>query len=163
MKKEVLVVLGAPNSPKGELSDIAKSRLDYCRRIFKKGQLVLLTGGWGAHFNTSEKPHAFYARAYLIRKGLSEKDFLEFAKSENTVDDAVKIKSILSEPKNAKLIVITSDYHKDRVKLIFKEILDKYEISFVGVESSLDEKHLHELMKHENKAIDLIKRNGLYY
>lgn len=163
MKKEVLVVLGSPNSPIGELSDISKNRLDYCRKIFTKGQLVLLTGGWGAHFNTSDKPHAFYGRAYLINKGLSEKDFLEFAMSENTVDDAVKIKAILSEPKNANLIVITSDYHEDRVKLIFKEILKEYEISFVGVESSLDEKRLHELRKHEDKAINAIKRNGLYY
>ena len=163
MKQEVLVVLGAPNSPDGELSDISKSRLDYCSKIFTKGQLVLLTGGWGDHFNTSDKPHAFYGRQYLIQKGLSEKDFLEFALSQNTVDDAVKVKSILTEPENVKLIVITSDYHKARVKLIFEEILNQYEISFVGVENSLDQKQLSELVEHEEKAIDAIKRNGLYY
>jgi hypothetical protein len=163
MKKEVLVVLGAPNSPKGELSDIAKNRLDYCRKTFTKGQLVLLTGGWGAHFNTSDKPHAFYGREYLITKGLSKKDFLEFALSENTVDDAVKIKSILSEPKNIKLIIITSDYHVDRVKIIFKEILGEYAMEFVGVKSGFDEEKLLELMKHEDKAISRIKQNGLYY
>lgn len=162
-EKEVLVVLGSPNSPSSELSDISKSRLNYCLKKFKKGQVVLLTGGWGPHFNTSDKPHAFYGREYLINNGLSEKDFLEFALSENTVDDAVKIKPILSELKNIKLIIITSDYHVDRVKLIFKEILDKYEMKFVGVESGLDREKLLELMRHENNAINSIKQNGLYY
>ena len=103
--KEVLIVLGSPNSPSGELSDISKSRLDYCRNIFTKGQLILCTGGCGPHFNTSDKPHSLYGRDYLIKNGLSEKDFLEFALSENTVDDAVKIKPILSGLKNIKLIV----------------------------------------------------------
>ena len=49
MEKEVLVVLGSPNSPSGELSDISKSRLDCCRKMFSKGQLILCTGGWGPH------------------------------------------------------------------------------------------------------------------
>nr|WP_299384180.1 YdcF family protein [Allomuricauda sp.] len=163
MKKEVLVVLGSPNSPEGALSDISKSRLDYCNEVFTEGQGVLLTGGWGPHFNTSDKPHAFYAKAYLIKKGLSEKDFLAFALSKNTVDDAVKTKSILTTPKNVKLTVITSDYHKERVELIFKEILNAYEMSFVGVESNMDKKQLQELISHEDNAINSIKQNGLYY
>ena len=30
MDKEILVVLGSPNSPTGELSIMAKERLDFC-------------------------------------------------------------------------------------------------------------------------------------
>ncbi|UZR99390.1 YdcF family protein [Chondrinema litorale] len=163
MKKEVLVVLGSPNSPDGELSDISKSRLDYCKKVFTKGQLVLLTGGWGPQFNTSDKPHAFYGKEYLIKRGLLEEDFLEFALSKHTVDNAVKIKAILNEPKNTKLIIITSDYHGDRVKLIFNEILSDYEISYTCVKSNLDKAQFLALMQHEEKAINLIKQNGLYY
>ncbi len=47
MKKEVLIVLGSPNSSLGVLSDISKSRLEYCKTIFNKGKLVLCTGGFG--------------------------------------------------------------------------------------------------------------------
>ncbi|MGD1892587.1 MAG: YdcF family protein [Cyclobacteriaceae bacterium] len=162
-EKTVLVVLGSPNSPSGEISDISKSRLNYCPKNFNTGQGILLTGGWGPHFNTSEKPHAFYGREYLLKNGLSETDFLEFALSENTVDDAVKIKSILSDPKDIQLIIITSDYHLERVILIFQEILNEYTMMFVGVESSLEEEKLVELMNHEKKAISSIKQNGLYY
>ena len=163
MEKEVLVVLGSPNSPSGELSDISKSRLDCCRKMFTKGQLILCTGGWGPHFNISDKPHAFYGKEYLMVNGLSEEDFLEIALSENTVDDAVKLKAIFSNPKNVKLIVITSDYHLERVRLIFIEILTNYEMSFVGVESNMASEKLRQLIEHENKAINSIRENGLYY
>jgi len=45
MQNEVLIVLGSPNSSLGILSNISKSRLDYCKAIFKEGNVVLCTGG----------------------------------------------------------------------------------------------------------------------
>lgn len=163
MQKDILVVLGSPNSPEGLLSDISKSRLDYCKHIHNEGQLVLCTGGWGAHFNTSKHSHASYAKAYLIKNGLLEKDFLEFALSGHTVDDAVKVKPILSRFHNPNVIIITSDYHIERVKLIFEEILAAYKLEFVGVESNIDKEQFQLLVKHEKKRIHTIKENGLYY
>ena len=163
MKLEIIIVLGSPNSPSGELSNIAKSRLDCCLKIFNKGQLILCTGGWGQHFNTSDKPHAYYGKEYLIENGLSEVDFLEFALSENTVDDAVKVKSILSSFNKTKLTIITSDYHRERVALIFNEIIGEHEMIFMDEKSDLTEEKLIQLIEHENRAIELIKQNGLYY
>lgn len=160
---EVLIVLGSPNSPFGKLSNISKSRLDYCKNTYVKGKLVLCTGGWGSHFNTSNSSHATYAKEYLIEKGISEKDFLEFALSKNTVDDAVKTKSIISSLNNVRLTIITSDYHLDRVELIFNKILDKYDMKFVGVKSNLNKEKYDLLLQHEKKAIKTILENGLYY
>lgn len=163
MKSHILVTLGAPNSPDGALSEISKTRLDYCKVIFKKGQLILCTGGWGPQFNTAKKPHAAYCREYLIHKGLSEQDFTEIALSKNTVDDAVKIKAILSDFEQVKLTVITSKFHVERVKLIFNEILANYKIDFIGVDGGLSQTELSALEKHEQQAIAKIKQNGLYY
>lgn len=163
MNQEVIIILGSPNSPTGQLSDISVSRLEQCREIFKKGQLILCTGGWGEHFNTSDKPHAQYCKDYLIRKGLSHEDFLEFCLSENTVDDAVKIKTSLSRLENPQFTVITSDYHLERVQLIFNEILKAYQMDFVGAKSNINEEKLSQLLKHEQKAIAQIKENGLHY
>jgi len=163
MKNEILIILGSPNSPSGELSDISISRLDYCEKIFRNGTFVLCTGGWGEHFNMSKNSHASYAKAYLIKKGLSERVFLELALSKNTVDDAVKIKSILSNLINIKLTIITSDYHLERVRLVFKEILSNYTMKFVGVESNLDRENYNSLVEHEKNAIKSILENGLYY
>jgi len=163
MEMQILVVLGAPNSPTGALSDIAKSRLDLCWELFNKGDRVLCTGGWGSHFNTSDKPHAYYTKEYLLEKGLSKEDFLESALSGNTVDDAVMTKTILAKLKKVKLTIITSDYHLERVKLIFNTILENYPVKFVGAESKLDQEELRILILHEKQAIKSIQENGLYY
>lgn len=163
MKKEVLIVLGSPNSPLGVLSDISKNRLEYCKTIFKEGNLVLCTGGFGEQFNTSNRAHAIYAKEYLISKGLSEKDFLDVVLSSNTVDDAVKIKPIISKLENIKLIIITSDYHINRVKLIFDEILSDFKIKYIGVESNFKKEIFNSLVQHEDKAVAFILKNGLTF
>lgn len=163
MKKDVLIVLGSLNSPSGELSDISKSRLDYCANIYQQGNLILCTGGWGDHFNTSPTAHAFYAKQYLITKGIMEDAFLDYALSAHTVDDAVKIKPIIAKLENIKLTVITSNYHLSRVKLIFNEIIAGYSMEFVGVDSNLPLEEYENAVLHETKAIDAILKNGLYY
>ena len=163
MIREVLIVLGAPNSPSGKLSKISKSRLDYCAKLFSSEKLVMCTGGWGKHFNTSKEAHATHAKRYLINKGVSKGSFLESALSENTVDDAVKIAAIISGIEDIILTVITSDYHLDRVKLIFNQVLKGLKIRYIGTPSQLTNDALKPLIDHEHKAIALIKKNGLYY
>ncbi|MBG6062320.1 hypothetical protein IWX83_002118 [Flavobacterium sp. CG_9.1] len=65
--KEILIVLGSPNSDEGKLKDIALDRLNYCVSIFDdKKNLILCAGGFGQHFNTTNEPHAKYAMEYLI-------------------------------------------------------------------------------------------------
>ena len=163
MKKEVLIILGSPNSPSGELSDISISRLNECVNRYQKGNLILCTGGWGEHFNISKCSHATFAKQYLIEKGILEEDFLDFALSGNTVDDAVKIKPIISKLEKSKLTIITSDYHLNRVKIIFNKILENYTMNFIGADSNLDREEHNALMQHEKKAINSILQNGLYY
>lgn len=163
MKKEVLIILGSPNSPSGKLSDISISRLNNCVNRYQKGNLILCTGGWGEHFNISKSSHATFAKQYLIEKGILEEDFLDFALSGNTVDDAVKIKPIISKLEKSKLTIITSDYHLNRVKIIFNKILENYTMDFIGVDSNLDREEHNVLMQHEKNALNSIVQNGLYY
>jgi len=163
MSKRILIVLGSPNSHDGELSSIAKNRLDVCFKTFVQDDLILCTGGWGEHFNTSNRSHAYYAKEYLLEKGILESCFLEPALSSNTVDDAVKIKEIISDFKEPKLLVVTSDFHLNRTKLIFKEILKKYTIEFLGAGNDLLKHQLKIIVEHEKKSIHKIIKNGLYY
>ena len=161
---EVLVVLGSPNSPEGQLSEIAKSRLDCVADLYDENKRILCTGGWGAHFNIAPQAHAIYAKEYLLKKGIPEHGFLEVALSSNTVEDAVKSKEILSRLEHPRISVITSDFHLERVRLIFSEILKGFETQFIGVKSDfLSSEILHTLTAHEQAAIQSISRNGLYY
>ena len=163
MNRRILIVLGAPNSPKGNLSSTARNRLDLCFETFKKNDLILCTGGWGKHFNTSVHSHSYYAKEYLENKGILKYSFLEDALSSNTVDDAVKTKRIISKYGNPKLIVITSDFHMERVKLVFNEIFHRQNIDFMKSKNSLPKNQLLKIIEHETKSIDSIKKNGLYY
>ena len=162
MSKRILVVLGSPNSHDGELSSIAKNRLDLCFKTFLEDDLILCTGGWGKHFNTSNLPHSYYAKEYLIKKGILESYFLKSALSNNTVDDAIKMKKIISNYKGRELLIITSDFHLNRTKLIFKEILKKYTIEFLGAGNNLLKDQLKKIVEHEKKSIKKIIENGLY-
>ena len=68
--KNVIIILGSPNSQKGRLSKIAIGRARKCLEIFNpEKDMILCTGGFGVHFNTSEKPHADYLKQYLIKNG----------------------------------------------------------------------------------------------
>ncbi len=163
MKNEVLVVLGAPNSSSGELGEISISRLDCCLALYSKGKKILCTGGWGEHFNTSKEAHADLAKKYLNQKGILEGDFLDTALSSNTVEDAVKVKEIISGIDNPNLIVITSVYHYERVKLIFNEVLKTFEVNIIAIQCDINRDQLHSVLAHEQKAIKSIAEKGLYY
>lgn len=145
------------------MGSMAKSRLDYCLHIFTKGMFILCTGGWGKHFNTTRIAHAVYAKNYLIERGIPGDVFLPNALSANTVDDAVKVKEIISAIPNAALTVITSDFHIERVRLIFTKILNDYPCSFAGVPCHLNGDELNVVIKHEQEAIKSILKNGLCY
>lgn len=162
--QEVLLVLGSPNSPHGQLGSIALDRVNYCWELFQiQARPILCTGGFGAHFNTSSWPHAKLLKRELIIKGVPEQAFLPVALSANTVDDAVKSKLVLVEYPIKSLVIITSAYHTARVELIFNEILSDYSKQYIGIEHLPETVELMDLRAHELKAIEEIKLNGLYY
>jgi uncharacterized SAM-binding protein YcdF (DUF218 family) len=162
--KNILIILGSPNSAKGRLGKSAIGRLKKCIEIFKPDEnLILCTGGFGVHFNASSKPHAEYLMKYLIKKRISKEYFLPFADSANTVEDAVKSREILRKMGFENCTIITSNYHLKRVQLIFDEILTGIEKQYIGVEDNFSEKKLKLLQNHEAKAIEGILKNGLYY
>jgi vancomycin permeability regulator SanA len=161
---KIILVLGAPNSAEGELSGIALDRLDHCLKIFDpKDNQIVCTGGFGEHFNTSPKAHAVYAMNYLMENGVENQYFLEHAFSSNTVEDAVKVKEILASHDFDSIVVITSDYHLDRVRLIFDEILECFRKDYIGVQHNMSVVCKNKLVKHEEMAINKIVKGGLYY
>ena len=161
--KKIIVSLGAFNSSDGELRVMAKERLNKCVEIYSEGTPVICTGGWGAHFNTAEKPHAYYSKKYLISQGILEEDIGPLLLSENTVDDAVHIKKHLVNPSEYNITIITTDFHLERVQLIFNEILEGYNLCWIGVKNTLSKEELKSFVAHEKKAIQGILKNGLYY
>ena len=161
---EVIVVLGSPNFPDGTLGPIAIDRLNGCLALFDpQKHKILCTGGFGSHFNISPTAHAIYLKQYLIDKGVPSTAFLPVALSSNTVEDAVMAKSILNDYTFENLKIITSEYHLERVKFIFKEILKDFPLEYMAIEHHSMDELLEPLIQHEIRALGQLLTHGLYY
>lgn len=160
--KGLIIVLGAPNSDAGILSEIALNRLECAIRFYFNNPeyKILCTGGFGPHFNTTPIPHARYAIRYLIENQIPETDIIEHVLSSNTIEDATLARSIVDGYKPHNIVLISSDFHMKRVNLVFSKYFSDYNLIFVEAQSTLDKNALDKLYEHERNAIQRLKNNG---
>ncbi|MCI0921130.1 YdcF family protein [Sphingobacterium rhinopitheci] len=163
--KGIILVLGASNSHNGELSMLAKDRLISTFHFYKLNPdfKIICTGGFGEQFNRAPQPHSYYARNFLIKNGVPEDMFLESPMSANTVEDFAMSKQIIDAQNPTILVVVTSDFHINRAKIICEAVLKHKSVIFFSAKSTLKLTKLFSLMKHEEKAIQQLLDNGIYY
>ena len=149
----IIILLGAPNGPSGELSSIAVERCLEAVAVYRRhiGSGILPTGGFG-DFNQTDKPHAYYTRNFLLEHGVPARDILEPALSRFTLEDATLSKPIVSRYNAEALIVVTSDFHLERAKLIFKKTFTGCSLLFYGSKTDLPPAELDVLRQHEKEA-----------
>ena len=155
----IIVILGSPNDEAGNLLSIAKERLDQGIKELRKhqGYKILLTGGYGDHFNKTNKPHAFYAKQYLMEKSIKDEDILEFAESSDTSEDAKLSKPIIEKYGVRDILVVTSNFHLERAKFFFKKFLGNGNLTFSASKTDLPEEQLSALRAHENGLLERLK------
>jgi len=158
----VIIILGSPNTNEGVLLPMALGRLNKAITLYKeKISKIIITGGFGHHFNTTDYPHAFYAQKYLIENGVNKDDIQEFALSCDTVDDAKKSLPIISKLK-LPFCVITSDFHVERAKYIFESVFNKENIYFFFDDYSkkISRYERKVLFDHEIRELNNLKKEG---
>lgn len=132
----LVVILGSPNDAAGRLSEMGLGRVELGHQTYRPlrdaGWRILSTGGYGAHFNTTDRPHAYHAQQVLLAAGVPAADMLEFAESCNTVDDALKARPIVDKYAVDQLIVVSSDFHLDRVQFVFNAVFPDKQLRFLG-------------------------------
>lgn len=168
---KIIMILGSPNADDGRLYDVAISRCQLALAEYRKnpGVKFLLTGGFGAHFNQSPKPHAAYLEEYLTKAGVKKNCFLECAESANTIEDATLSKLIVEKYPVTDLTIITSDYHLARAEYIFREVYRElpFDLIFLAAPSAeaRSEMDIKDLKQHEARALEKLKKNGIanYY
>lgn len=155
-----MVVLGAPNDHEGNLSQIAQDRLACAYHFYQANNdfKVVCTGGFGQHFNTTDKPHHYYAKKYLTDKGLPTDAFLHCPPSSNTIEDFQMTKDLVLEEKPDILVVITSDFHLSRARFLYHKIINYPKVVFIPATSSLSEEQLSPLLKHEARALKKLQQ-----
>ena len=158
-----VVILGSPNDAAGVLSPMGQGRVELGRQTYlarrDQGWRLLLTGGFGAHFNTTDKPHAFHARAVLLAAGVPADHIVEFAESRNTVDDALTARPIVDRYCVPRLIVVSSDFHLARASFIFSEVFPDKQLQFLGAPylATRAPEERERLTAHERRELDNLR------
>lgn len=160
MRIFAIVVLGAPNDENGNLSSIAVERCHqgYAEFLRHPDAFMLTTGGRGAHFNTTNKPHALYTRRALMAMGVPEDRFLESAESVNTIEDARLARPILDRHGVTDVIVVTSDFHMPRARFLFEREFPDRTLVFSAAPTRLPEEEIVRLKRHEEGALARLKQ-----
>lgn len=151
----IIVVLGAPNDDDGRLGPTAEGRARAALEVYRArpGARILLTGGFGAHFNRTERPHATYLRAFLTEAGLPGAAILGEVHSGNTVEDAELSAGRLAGS-NLHLVVVTSDFHAARARLLFERAFGaRARIEVAVAPAGLSPRELCQALAHEARAI----------
>ncbi len=151
-----IVVLGSPNDENGGLFPIAISRCERALWEFKRAGAckILCTGGYGQHFNATKNPHGKYLQDYLLSSGVPLESFLEIALSSFTLEDAILSKPILVSNSIQHVILVTSDFHMERAKLVFDHVLPNIKIDCSEAVTLATDDELKKLIQHEVVAIE---------
>jgi uncharacterized SAM-binding protein YcdF (DUF218 family) len=152
---DILILLGNQNDSQGNLSPIAKSRCDLAVQLLQEneGLVVLPTGAFGPHFNTSDRPHGPYLTEYLIEKGISPDRILPHTDSSNTLEDARCARRVAVDSDAQKVIVVTSEFHMRRVRYIFGRVFQDIQVEFREARSPVDDVTMRSLIKHEARSL----------
>ena len=159
----IIIILGSPNSKEGELYHVAKQRCEKGIQEYLNHPTwkIILTGGFGEHFNTSEKPHAYYLQKYLIGRGIAPEVIIDSVMSTNTLEDASLTKPKIVEYNVDDILVVSSDFHYDRARYIFECAYSDTNIRIRFSLSKTDEStcgfDLKSQKAHEKNALSLLK------
>lgn len=159
---ELVIVLGSTIRPDGSLSDIAIERLEVTRNILSSFESphLIITGGFGPHFNKTDKAYSLYAYEYLVQHGISKDCVTALIPSTDTVEDATLTRRVLKGRIPSRMSIVTSDFHVPRATYIFNIVFKETNIKFVSVPHITDNASLAKLLKTEESELILLKTTG---
>ena len=132
---DTVIVLSQKTNRNGILADRTRERTEKGIEIFKDGivKTITLSGGYERLVDLEIPTHAEAMKKFAIEKGVPESKIIIEEKSLDTVGQAIFTKRYLAIPQKwKKIIVISSDYHIERVRAIFEFVYGKnFKISFV--------------------------------
>lgn len=161
--REPLFILGAPNTPSGELSSISLLRIDRAIQVLGSGfgDAIMVTGGFGAHFNTSARSHRAIVHKHLAESGAAldpaePGDLL----SSNTVEDMVLIRGFLEGRGLARCGIVTSQFHARRCRYLISCLFEADTVTLFPADDPSDVDPA--VVEHERNALTrMIEQGGV--
>ncbi|MFD6971290.1 YdcF family protein [Streptomyces sp. NPDC059949] len=150
----LVAVLAAPNDEHGELSVMARDRsrtaLDLVRST--PGARLVLTGGFGAQFNTTDVPHWRHCARWLRSQGMGPGEFADCLETRHSSDDVLFLRELTRRHGTGRVTVVTSDYHADRIRYLLDLVLPAAAVRAV-VHPSLPPAQQAQLRGHDEAAL----------
>ena len=131
---KIVIILSHEMDHHGKLKEESIKRANLGIKIFHdKNCDFILTLGWSYRKDT-ELPIASAVKSYINEMGIPIPKIISDINSRDTVGDAIFSKLLLEKKYSPeKLYVVSSDYHIERVKMIFNSIYTKqFKIEFFG-------------------------------
>lgn len=132
-----IVVLSHLMSKSGMLGDESIARANLSVQLFKTNKFqYLITSGWDYRHDCKYRI-CDVVKDYIIKiSDINPKKIIVLPQSRDTVGDAYFSLRLVKKLGINKLVVITSDYHVNRVEIIFNKFFSDYiPIEIVGVPS----------------------------
>jgi uncharacterized SAM-binding protein YcdF (DUF218 family) len=157
MKFDVILVVAGGITPQGLLPENVKRRIRFAQTLFDRGcaPRIIFSGRWSTFWQHQppEKTEAELMLEYAKEIGLPPNKILLEDYSHNTYENILYSTKLFLEPHNWRsLIVVTSDFHVERVKKIIRHICGKrFAVAVVGAKTNRD--LLQNLRQHSKEAI----------
>ncbi|MGW1177356.1 YdcF family protein [Kitasatospora sp. NPDC002543] len=117
--RRAVVVLAAPNDADGVLTGIARTRTRRAVELLDApGTHLVLTGGFGAQFNTTDQPHWRHCAAWLAARPGGRPPVLACLETRHSYDDVLFTRELARHHGLDEVLLVTSDYHAPRIRYI---------------------------------------------
>jgi uncharacterized SAM-binding protein YcdF (DUF218 family) len=161
-----IIVLGGGINLKGEIPKTVYQRLDKALEVYQKNldknRKIIVSGKYSFLYQQINQfppyTEAEKMASYLIKNGVSKKQIILEKKSKDTVGNAYFVKKIFLKKNEKKGIIITSNFHLERVKYVFEKIFGKdYQLDFIGVKEDLPKEKEKEVLERQKKILEKTK------
>ena len=161
--KDVIIVLAGGVNYDGTLPPNPKLRVEKGVELYnqRKAKKIIMSGAYGFWLDWLKKvPPIHEAEAmknHALFLGIPHEDILIEDDSKDTLGNAYFVKVSILEKNNWKnIIVVTSDYHLPRVKIIFNTVLGPdYTIEYVESKNIFTEEEKQVWKESEAKTIEV--------
>jgi len=123
---KAFVVLGKKLEPDGSPNSVLQGRMAYAAMQFledpSEEKIMIVTGGKTQGSNCISEAEAM--KTLALKYGVPDASIILEEYARNTIENAVNTKEILEDKGIQEVVVITSDFHMERSKRIFKALLD---------------------------------------
>lgn len=163
MSEDIVVVLAFGVNRDGTLPEEAKLRVAKGVEVFNRDgcKAMLMTARYPARCTyIPEKTESQAMKDYAVELGVPARKIIRETRSRDTVGNAYFSKLILKRTKYRSMVVVTSDYHVNRARFIFKKIYGgAYKLRFAGVKTGYPAEKKDKVRKGEEYALKLVKRD----